>query len=322
MLNKTTKLTFLIILIGLIYSCDKKSQLEKQIAAIEVSYEFNRFEQEYYKATNLEEIKLKYPYFFPKYIPDSVWMAQKKDTIYQEVYQEVQKKFANTLELENDLTSLFKHIKYYFPNEQIPKVNTLITEVDYLNKVFYSDTIAIISLDLYLGKDHHFYQAEADYLKQELNSRQILPDLVKSFAFRKVPYPTKADFLSLMIYEGKILYIKDLLLPNYTDNEKINYTQEQLDWVVANQDNIWRYFIDNNMLYDTNPQLAQRFINKAPFSKFYLDIDNQSPGRIATWLGWQIVKSYAKNNNVSLTELLMIDAEELFNKSKYKPTKI
>lgn len=322
MLHKITKLSFFIILIGFFYSCDKKSKLEKDIEAIEVPYEFNRFDQEYFQSSDLEKVKDKYPYFFPKYVPDSVWIAQKKDTIYQEVYQEVQKKFANTTELEKDLTSLFKHIKYYFPKERIPKVNTLITEVDYLNKVFYSDTIAIISLDLYLGKDHHFYQAEAEYLREELNPRQIMPDLVKSFAFRKVPYPTKADFLSLMVYEGKILYLKDLLIPNYTDAEKINYTPEQLDWIIANQENVWRYFIDNNMLYDTNPQLTQRFINKAPFSKFYLDIDNQSPGRVATWIGWQIVKSYVKNNNVSLDELLAKDAEEIFNKSKYKPTKI
>ena len=34
------------------------------------------------------------------------------------------------------------------------------------------------------------------------------------------------------------------------------------------------------------------FFDASPFSKFYLEIDNQSPGRIGRWIGWQIVRSY------------------------------
>jgi uncharacterized protein YjaZ len=67
--------------------------------------------------------------------------------------------------------------------------------------------------------------------------------------------------------------------------------------------------------------LANRFINPAPFSKFYLEIDNESPGRVGAWIGWQIVRSYMKNNEVSLKQLLVMDATEIFNNSKYKPKK-
>ena len=84
---------------------------------------------------------------------------------------------------------------------------------------------------------------------------------------------------------------------------------------------MWSYFINDNLLYDSDPKLANRFINPAPFSKFYLEIDNESPGRVGAWLGWQIVKSYMDNNATSLTDLLKMDAKELFEKSKYKPKK-
>jgi uncharacterized protein YjaZ len=67
--------------------------------------------------------------------------------------------------------------------------------------------------------------------------------------------------------------------------------------------------------------LQNRFINLAPFSKFYLEIDNESPGRIGTWIGWQIVRSFMTNNEVSLQQMLKMDAKELFDKSKYKPKK-
>jgi uncharacterized protein YjaZ len=79
--------------------------------------------------------------------------------------------------------------------------------------------------------------------------------------------------------------------------------------------------VDEKLLYDSDPKLPGRFINPAPFSKFYLEIDNESPGQIGMWIGWQIVRSYMKNNDVSLQQLLQTDAKEIFDNSKYKPKK-
>jgi uncharacterized protein YjaZ len=84
---------------------------------------------------------------------------------------------------------------------------------------------------------------------------------------------------------------------------------------------MWRYFIENELLYDNDQKLNNRFINPAPFSKFYLEIDNESPGRVGAWVGWQIVRSYMKNNEVPLPELLKMSPKEIFEKSKYKPKK-
>ena len=84
---------------------------------------------------------------------------------------------------------------------------------------------------------------------------------------------------------------------------------------------MWQYFIENELLYKTQSSLFLRFIEPAPFSKFYLEIDNESPARIGVWLGWQIVKSFMQNNDVSLQKLLTIDSEDLFKKSSYKPKK-
>lgn len=316
------KLIFIVSIMISLVSCNRKSELEKAIEAIPVEVTIERFDKEYYESSdnNFGAVKAKYPHLFPVDVPDSVWIEQKNDTVFRELYEEVQKKFPDTNTLEKELTGLFKHIKYYFPNATIPKVNTIIAEVDYNFKSFYTDSVALISLDLYLGKDHHFYETDA-YLRENLVPGQMMPDLVTSFAEKKIPYPGQGDFLSRIIYEGKILYLKDLLIPGFSEAEKIGYSEEQIKWAYANEENVWRYFIDNNILYSTDPQLATRFINVAPFSKFYLDIDNESPGKIGTWFGWQIVRAYAKNNPTSLEELLKKNAEELFKQSKYKPNR-
>ncbi|MCF6297326.1 MAG: hypothetical protein L3J08_04980 [Flavobacteriaceae bacterium] len=94
-----------------------------------------------------------------------------------------------------------------------------------------------------------------------------------------------------------------------------------MGWAENSEIDIWKYFIQNEMLYDSNPQLVARFIEEAPFSKFFLEVDKDSPGRIGVWFGWQIVKSYINNNDAPLQEIMVTDNEEIFKHSKYKPKK-
>jgi len=39
------------------------------------------------------------------------------------------------------------------------------------------------------------------------------------------------------------------------------------------------------------------------------------------YIGWQIVKAYMNNNEVSFLDMMQEDSEEIFNKSKFKPKK-
>ena len=117
------------------------------------------------------------------------------------------------------------------------------------------------------------------------------------------------------------MYLLDLYLPAISDKLKIGYLEPKLDWAVANEEDIWKYFIERKLLFSTDTKLNKRFLDNAPFSKFYLENDNQSPGRIGIWLGWQIVRSYMQNNDVSLQQLLKINDLDLYKKSKYKPRK-
>lgn len=302
-------------------ACDKKSKIEKAVEEIPLEINVARFDKAFYetKPEDLQKIKAQYPYFFPGN-DDQVWLTKMNDPQWRELYTEVQKKFPDFEPQRKEMETLFRHIKYYFPETRIPKVITVISEMDYHTKTIYADSLVIVSLELYLGKDHKFYQFPA-YLKQNFEERQIMPDVATAFVERKIAPPTDNTMMSQMIYYGKELYMKDLLLPAYTDAEKIGYTPEQIDWSIANEGYIWRYFIEGELLYNSDSKLAGRFINPAPFSKFYLEIDNESPGRIGQYIGWQILRSFMQNNDIPFQDMLKMDARQLFEKSKYKPKK-
>ncbi len=303
-------------------SCGQKDKVEKAVAEVSVEIEVDRFDKIFFETQpeDLNKVKNQYPFFFPEGNDDAVWLDKMQDPLWRELYSEVQKKYADFGAIQNELEALFKHVKYYFPQTKTPRVITVISEMDYNNKVIYADSLVIISLEMYLGKDHKFYQFP-NYIKQNFEEKQIMPDVASSFYKRKAGPDTNKNLIGKMIYSGKELYLKELLLPEYNDAEIIGYTPEQLLWCEENESYMWRYFIEKELLYSDDQKLATRFINMAPFSKFYLEIDNESPGRVGAWLGWQIVRSYMENNKVSLQELLNTNSKEIFEKSKYKPKK-
>jgi len=303
-------------------SCEKKSKNEKAVENIPVEFKVERFDKLFFETppNDLDKLKAEFPFFFPRGNDDSLWLDKMQNPLWRELYTEVQKKYSNFEPVKKELSTLFKHIKYYFPETKTPKVITVISEMDYNSKVIYTDSLVIISLEMYLGKEHKFYQFP-HYLKQNFTEKQILPDVVSSFSTKKIAPVTDNTLLSQMIYFGKQLYLKDILLPDYNDADKMGYTLEQIIWCEENESYMWRYFLENELLYSDDNKLNNRFINPAPFSKFYLEIDNESPGKVGVWIGWQMVRSFMKNNEVSLQEMLKINAKEIFEKSKYKPKK-
>ncbi|MFT7334391.1 MAG: gliding motility-associated lipoprotein GldB [Porticoccaceae bacterium] len=305
-----------------ILSCGQKNKVELAVAEIPLKIEVQRFDKVFFEARpgDLNKVKNSYPFFFPSGVEDSVWLNKMQDSLWRELYSEVQKKYADFSTVQSETEDLFKHVKYYFPETKIPKVITVISEMDYNNRVIYADSLVIISLEMYLGKEHKFYQFPS-YIKQNFEQRQIMPDIVSGFFKYKMAANQEKSLLSNMIYAGKELYLKQLLLPDYSDADKMGYTAEQIIWCEENESYMWRYFIQKELLYSVDQKLIPRFINMAPFSKFYLEIDNETPGRVGAWIGWQIVRSFMENNEVSLQQLLSSSSREIFEKSKYKPKK-
>lgn len=312
-------------MILLFFSCDKKSKTEKEVEEIPVEMKVFRFEKAFFdaKPNDLTSVKAEYPDFFPEGTPDQVWIDKMQHPQWRELYAEVEKKYSNFNAKQTEIEELFKHIKYYFPTIKTPYIYTLIGEMDYNNKVIYANDKLLIALELYLGGKHRFYVEFPEYIAANFEERQILPDIASSFATGILASPNDKTLLSQMIYYGKELYLKDVLLTDdYTDAEKIGYTPEQIAWSKENEYYIWSHFIEKQYLYSSNSKLPSQFISLAPFSKFYLEIDNESPGRIGQWIGWQIVRSYMDNNpKVTVQELLKMDAKNLFEQSKYKPKK-
>ena len=314
---------FLVLMASLFFwSCKEEDKIAKEIDAIVVEVQVSRFDREFANAkpNDIPKLKQTYPYLFPEQYTDSVWVAKLTDTLQVEILKEVDSVFTDFDAEQQELESFFKHVKYYFPNQKTPKIITVITDVEYNNPVILTNDFLFLGLDNYLGTSHKFYGGIQSYIASGLDKKFLIADVANAFAKKVVPYPVKdRTFLAQLIYYGKQLYIKDKLIPFKTDAEKIKYSQEDLDWSFVNEEQMWRYYVERELLYSTDVKLRKRFLDPAPFSKFQLELDSESPGRLGRFLGWQMVRSYMEKNDTSLQQLLKLPAEEIFKKSNYKP---
>lgn len=317
------KIGIALVLLVVFFSCKNENKEEKEISKIDVDFKLERFDMAFANAdvSDLPKLKETFPFLFSQRIPDSVWIQKMNDTLQRELNSEVKKEFLNFDDVHYDIFRLFQHLKHYDNTFSEPRVITVTSDVDYRNKTIVTDTIIIIALDTYLGSKHEFYGDIPRFLTENMNKSQIVCDLASNYAKKYMFQSQRKSLLDEMIYFGKQLYFKDRMIPFKSDAEKIGYTQEQFDWALANESQIWSYFIEREMLYSTDNSLPSRFIADAPFSKFYLELDNESPGRIGQYIGWQIVKSYMANNDVLMNDMLQKEAKEIFEKSKFKPRK-
>ena len=286
----------------------------------EFSFELIRFEQLFFGNldTPLEQLKSQYPYFFPLQTPDTVWQKKRIDTLEQALFSATQSVFKN--DLKQRTANVLRHANYYFPNDKLPeKVITLLTDVDYSLRAVDADSLLLISVDTYLGESHPLYDGIPQYMKNKLVPIHLESELIDALSGRYVPQASNRAFLSRMVMHGKRLFLHDHLAPHLKGNQHIQYTQSQWDWAMTHESDVWRYFVDNELLFSTDETLRFRFLTPSPYSKFYSYLDDNSPGRLGQWIGYRMVKAYQKRTGADLEKVLSANAQEILKKSRYNP---
>jgi len=243
---------------------------------------------------------------------------------YSDLKHEVDSVYPDMEKTEAELTDAFKHIKYYYPKKQLPKVYAYFSGFQAQTSI--GDGYFGIGLDMFLGAKSKFYPALINtfphYVSRRFTPENITPRVVEGLAREDMfPEPNNdKTMLAKMVHEGKLLYFMDKVLPDVHDSLKIGYTTQQLDWCHNFEANIWGYFLEENLLYESDYQKTQKYFTEAPFTPG-LGEKNESAPKLALWTGWQIIRAYMqKHPDVTLTQLMADqDAQKILNQAGYHP---
>lgn len=235
--------------------------------------------------------------------------------------QEVKRVFGDEQKLKAELTQAFKNLRYYYPEATIPRIETVISGFE--NDMFVSDTLIIIGLDYFLGKDARFRPNMYDYLLRQYNPENIAPSIMLMYGIDSHINHMDADnktALADMVTYGKSFYFAKHMVPCAPDSILIWYTSKEIIGARENQDLIWARFVEDKLLYSTSHMLKQKYLGDRPKTA---EVGPDCPGRIGQWVGWQIVKNYMKENpKHTLNDLMNSgNADKIFKESKYKPVR-
>ncbi len=301
------------------YSCNNNHKKK----SFQYNFEIERFDKLFSQSSpdDLFYLKQDYHFLFPYQYEDQVWLDRLNDTIQKEIYKEIDIIFSNLDSYKGDLNNFFKNFTSYYPKYKLPRIIALNSDIQYESRVILADSLLLIGLDNYLGSNHPFYSSIPEYIRENLEPSMIMSDIAEEYANYVIPKNNYYTFLDKIIFYGKVLYFKDIMLPFIEDKNKIGYSNLHIDWAKKNEYYVWTYFVEKKLIFSSENKLINRFINNAPFSKFYLSIDNESSPMIGKFIGWQIVKSYMKNSNSSFIEMMLMNPIDIYNNSKYKPQK-
>ena len=237
----------------------------------------------------------------------------------REVYDTINNKFKDFSNIKIQLDYAFSEHSRIFPNYPTPKIITMFSGFNY--GVVIQDSLIAIGLDFYLGKNSVFYErlGDPEYLRFQKQSKFMLPNIMEawydSFFSR---YNKKSNLLSELIYKGKIMFLLSKTLPKHSMEDRLRFSKSELNWCMENESLIWTFLIENNLLFSTRDKDYRSYLNYSPFSK---GMTQESPSRIAYFIGYEIVNKYMNiNSDISLNDLMLQNDHMLIlNKSKYKP---
>jgi hypothetical protein len=235
-----------------------------------------------------------------------------------EASSEVDKMYSDCSNLNEELTDGFKHLLYYYPDVEVPRIVTFVAGFN--QSIVNIDGFIGVGLDKYLGADCELYNMLGipAYAKLEMVPEQITIDVMTAWSQDKYQFgDVEETLLNYIIYNGKMLYFLDAMFPDLDEARKNKFTDEQLAFCYEFERDIWTSLVENKLLFVTDFLTIRKFIESAPYtSQFGPD----SPPRIANWIGLQIVRKYMENNNVSLPQLMdEYNYQEILNLSEYNP---
>jgi hypothetical protein len=227
--------------------------------------------------------------------------------------------FGDASKLKQEFTQAFANLKYYYPDFQAPKIQTMITGFE--RDIYVSDTLIIVGLDYYLGQGAKYQILNLyDYMKRRYHPGFIVPSAMLLYGidekYNKLN-PQDRTMLAEMISYGKAYYFAKQMVPCTPDSVLIGYTSEEIGGSRDNESLIWSRLIEDQVLFSTNAQDKQKYIIERPKT---LEVGERCPGRIGQWVGWQIVNSYEAHSDEKLPAIMeMSDAQKFFKESFYRP---
>lgn len=217
----------------------------------------------------------------------------------------IEKKLAQKLPLiQGHLRDAFKRLKFHFSSSPQPKHIYWINS-GFSSSIFCSQKSIAIGLERYLGQNTDVIKELPgdrffSWIKEGMDPAYLERDAVIGWLGTHYIEETREHYASEMIRWGKLLFITAACLPDESEAHILRYQQKDFDWAMASEGALWKYIVDEQLLYTTGEEAKQSLLHEGPYSR---GLPQDSPDRMGQFLGYRMVKQYMENNDLTLKQL-------------------
>lgn len=241
-----------------------------------------------------------------------------EDKYIKELENEIHTSFKSLSSEKKEINDAMKHLKFHFSKMKTPN------NIVYFNSLFSYNTIATntdvgIGLEWYLGSENKLIKKSSiqglyDYLKSGMDRNYLVRDVIYQWVYAQVLAPTDAKFAEDMVSWGKLLYFIEAALPEKQESIILRYSPEKFKWAEENEKRIWKYFVEQKLLFKNDELLKLGYFNEAPFTK---GLPKESPDRLGQYIGWKMVRKYMeKNPDLPLEKLVKVPFAQIMQAYK------
>lgn len=322
-----------------LWSCGS-DPLDVDVSGIEVDFTYRRFDQEFvaldFRAPDASQILYQSYGTFAKDFTHQLLSFEApqdrehfelcenfiRDPYMGKVYAAIQEVHNSRIEAYNtDLESAFTHLKFHFPEVQVP-------EVIYFHSGFFADTYVApgqlaIGLDYYLGPEHPIVQSlpseVAHYQRSKMRPDQLVVGAMGDFFADYFEGVERGERLvDHLVHQGKFMYILDAAMPHTPDSIKMRYTSSEMEWAQENETLVWMELADQSVMFDDSQVNVGKWINDGPWTNAG-QIPDSSPSRLGIYIGWQMVRDYMEEHPEKTPRDLMNMSDAQVILSAYSP---
>lgn len=181
--------------------------------------------------------------------------------------------------------------------------------------------IVFVGLDNFLGAGYPGYNAIPGYQRVLMEQRQLGVSYANALVEGRILQNfNDPSLLGQMVYHGKRHLAVEAVMDEVPAHEVLGYSLEEYNFLVENERQIWEVLVREKLLFSTDVMVRQRLVEPAPFSKMGTAMDVEIPGRVAQFIGYRMMRSFAIKSELALEELLKIrDAQRILRDAQYKP---
>lgn len=217
----------------------------------------------------------------------------------------INEKFKDLSSKRKEIREGFQYLNYHFPKGKLPD-NIVFMNSFFASSAFSTEKQIGIGIERYLGSNTDVikelpYQDFPEWEKEKMDEKFMSRDALCSWIMTHYVEEVDGNLAENIVRWGKILYLTQVAFAKSDPSIILRYSEEDYKWSVENEYALWKYLVDEKLLFKIDELTTKNLLGDGPFTP---GLPEKGPDRLGQFLGYRMIQKYMEIKDVSVEQML------------------